>query len=63
MDNQLIDGKQECEFCIEQLTSDNIGPLISNSEELLDKMLKYQEQILTAIAILQPFSESIRQTE
>lgn len=43
--------------------SEEIGPLIANKVELLERMLKYQEQIITAIAIIQPFTESVRQQE
>jgi len=43
MEKLLIQGKDECEYSIEQLTSEDIGPMIANSEQLLDKMLKYQE--------------------
>ena len=63
MDQMLSQGKEECEFSIEQLTSEQIGPLISNASELLNMMLKYQEQILTAIAIIEPFTETLKQKE
>ena len=53
-------GKESCEFCINQLTSEEVSQVISNKEELLDRMLKYQEQILTAIAIIEPFVDSVK---
>jgi hypothetical protein len=43
MDEMLQSGREHCEFCVESLMSDEIGPLIANKEELLDRMLKYQE--------------------
>ena len=52
MDDLLTSGREHCEFCVESLMSEEIGPLIANKEELLDRMLKYQEQILTAATIL-----------
>ena len=63
MDEMLCSGREHCEFCVESLMSDEIGPLIANKEDLLDRMLKYQEQILTAIAILAPFVESVKSQE
>jgi hypothetical protein len=60
MDDHLTSGREHCEFCVESLMSEEIGPLIANKEELLDRMLKYQEQILTAIAIIAPFVESVK---
>jgi len=41
MEEQLSSGKDHCEFCVNALTSEDIGPLIANKEELLDRMLKY----------------------
>jgi hypothetical protein len=32
--------------------SDDVGSVIANKEDLLERMLKYQEQILTATAIV-----------
>jgi hypothetical protein len=61
MDEQLVTGRELCEFCVNALMSEEIGPLIANKEDLLDRMLKYQEQILTSIAILQPFVDSVKQ--
>jgi hypothetical protein len=61
MEEQLIVGRDQCEFCVSSLMSEDIGPLIANKEELLERMLKYQEQINTAIAIIQPFTENVRQ--
>ena len=43
MDSLLNLGKEHCEFCVNQLMSDEIGAIISNKEELLNKMLQYQE--------------------
>ena len=63
MDEMLVSGREHCEFCVESLMSEEIGPLIANKEDLLDRMLKYQEQILTAIAILAPFVESVKTQE
>ena len=63
MDEILQSGREHCEFCVESLMSEEIGPLIANKEELLDRMLKYQEQILTAISIISPFIESVKSQE
>lgn len=41
--------------------SEDIGPIIANKEDLLDRMLKYQEQILTASAIIQPIIDNFKQ--
>jgi len=41
MEDHLSNGRDNCEFCIQSLMSEEIGPLISNKEELLDRMLKY----------------------
>ena len=41
MDDLLTSGREHCEFCVESLMSEEIGPLIANKEELLDRMLKY----------------------
>lgn len=41
--------------------SEDIGPLIANKEDLLERMLKYQDQILTAIAVLEPIIDSVKQ--
>jgi hypothetical protein len=43
MDEHLQSGREHCEFCVDSLMSEEIGPLIANKEELLDRMLKYQE--------------------
>jgi hypothetical protein len=43
MDELLQSGREHCEFCVQSLMSDEIGPLIANKEELLERMLKYQE--------------------
>jgi hypothetical protein len=43
MDEMLVSGREHCEFCVESLMSEEIGPLIANKEDLLDRMLKYQE--------------------
>ncbi|CDW72876.1 UNKNOWN [Stylonychia lemnae] len=63
MDQSLSQGKENCEFSIDQLMNEAIRPLISNSEQLLQQMLSYQEQILTAIAIIQPLCDSLKQEE
>ena len=41
MDEILQSGREHCEFCVESLMSEDIGPLIANKEELLDRMFKY----------------------
>ena len=61
MDELLAVGKENCEFCVSALMSEDIGPLIANKEDLLERMLKYQDQILTAIAVLEPVSDSVKQ--
>ena len=63
MEDILILGRDHCESCVSALMSDDIGPMIANKEELLERMLKYQEQIITAIAIIQPFTEEVRAQE
>eukprot|EP00347_Sterkiella_histriomuscorum_P010003 403339056 len=63
MEEQLNQGKQAAEFSIDQLMSDDIKPIISNAEQLLSQMLSYQEQILTAIAIIQPISDNLKMQE
>lgn len=37
----LVTGRDHCEFCVESLMSEDVGPLIANKEDLLDRMLKY----------------------
>lgn len=63
MEEQLTTGKSAAEFSIDQLMSEDIKPLISNSDQLLSQMLGYQEQILTAIAIVQPIIDNLKQQE
>lgn len=41
--------------------SDEVGSIIANKEDLLDRMLKYQEQILTASAIVSPIVDTFKQ--
>jgi len=41
MDELLLMGREHCENCVESLMSEEIGPLIANKEDLLDRMLKY----------------------
>jgi hypothetical protein len=48
----LVVGRDYCEYCVNALMSEEIGPLIANKDELLERMLKYQEQIQTALAII-----------
>lgn len=63
MDVQLHSGKDLCEFCVQQLTNEEISQLVSNYEELLNKLMGYQEQILSAITIISPFSDEIKKSE
>lgn len=63
MEQTLVIGLSNCEISIESLTSEEMGPLIANSEQLLDKMLKYQEQIMTAMELIQPFAQEVKQAE
>lgn len=43
MEEMLNTGKTAAEFSIDQLMSDDVKPLISNSDQLLTQMLSYQE--------------------
>lgn len=42
-----------CEDCINKLMSGQGSQNITNSEQLLDKMLNFQDQLQTALGILQ----------
>lgn len=61
IDEALRDGIEQCEYCVQALMSDEIGSIIANKEDLLDRMLKYQEQILTASAIVSPIVDTFKQ--
>ena len=41
IEETLEKGQQFVEYCIQQLTSEEVGPLISNKEELIERMFKY----------------------
>ena len=52
MKDLFVKNVSLCEECIGQLMSEQGSANLTNSEQLLDKMLNFQEQLQTALSIL-----------
>ena len=63
METMLEAGRGLCEDSINQLMTDEMNALISNSANLLDKMIEYQEIMSTILKIIEPHAKEVKKIE